>query len=275
MSTKYIFLDIDGTLVGYDSKIPDSAVKALKMAQANGHKVMIASGRAYPIIYPDLLKAVNFDGIVASGGACVFYNGEAIFRSTISGDYLEDIVAYFKREEIQFLAQTSTAMYCEQEFVDKVIPGMMAAGCSKELLDNTFCSMKIIDDIRKAPQIEKFSFYLSPHSPSKIAKDNDDKFYVVDFSFGKINSPLYFGEMNMAGVNKATAIEKFMSHIGAPMSDSIAFGDSGNDFEMMQTVGLAVAMGNATEPIKALADYVTTDVDKDGIYNAFVHLGLI
>ena len=79
----------------------------------------------------------------------------------------------------------------------------------------------------------------------------------------------------MAGVNKATAIEKFMAHVGAPMSDSIAFGDSGNDFEMMQTVGLAVAMGNATEPIKELADYVTTDVDKDGIYNAFVHLGLI
>ena len=49
MNTKYIFLDIDGTLVGYDAKIPDSALKALKMAQANGHKVLIASGRSYPL----------------------------------------------------------------------------------------------------------------------------------------------------------------------------------------------------------------------------------
>ncbi len=275
MDTKYIFLDIDGTLVGYDSKIPDSAVKALKMAQAKGHKVIIASGRSYPIIYPDLLKAVDFDGIVASGGACVFYNGEPIFRSTITGDYLEDIVAYFKREGIQFLAQTSTAMYCEQDFIDKVLPGMVESGCSEELVEKTFSGIKTIDDIRKAPQIEKFSFYLSPHSPAKISKDNGDRFYVVDFSLGRVEAPLYFGEINMAGVNKATAIEKFMAHVGAPISDSIAFGDSGNDFEMMQSVGFSVAMGNATEPIKELADYVTTDVDKNGIYNAFVHLGLI
>ena len=275
MNTKYIFLDIDGTLVGYDAKIPDSALKALKMAQANGHKVLIASGRSYPIIYPDLLKAVEFDGIVASGGACVFYNGEAIFRSIIKGDALENVVKYFKREGIQFLAQTSTAMYCEPDFIDTVIPGMIASGCSKELVEKTFAGIKVIDDIRNTPNIEKFSFYLSPHSPKKISEDLDGKFYVVDFSLGKINAPLYFGEMNMAGVNKATAIERFMAHVGAPISDSIAVGDSGNDFEMMQIAGISVAMGNATEPIKKIADYVTTDVDKDGIYNAFVHLGLI
>lgn len=275
MNTKYIFLDIDGTLVGYDSKIPESALKALKMAQANGHKVFIASGRSLPIIYPDLLKEVDFDGIVASGGACVFYNGDAIFRSTISGDDLDKVIRYFKREGIQFLVQTSTALYCEHDFLDTVIPGLVDAGCSKELVEKTFVNIVTIDDIRNAPNIEKFSFYLSPHNPKKISEDLDGDFYVVDFSLGKINAPLFFGEMNMAGVNKATAIEKFMAHVGAPMSDSIAFGDSGNDFEMMQAVGFAVAMGNATEPIKALADYVTTDVDKDGIYNAFVHLGLI
>ena len=275
MTTKYIFLDIDGTLVGYDAKIPDSALKALKMAQANGHKVFIASGRSYPIIYPDLLKAVDFDGIVASGGACVFYNGEAIFRSIIKGESLENVVKYFKREGIQFLAQTSTAMYCEPDFIDSVIPGLVSAGCSKDLVEKTFVGIKLIDDIRNAPNIEKFSFYLSPYGPKKISEDLNGEFYVVDFSLGKINAPLYFGEMNMAGVNKATAIERFMEHVGAPISDSIAVGDSGNDFEMMQIAGISVAMGNATEPIKELADYVTTDVDKDGIYNAFVHLGLI
>ena len=188
---------------------------------------------------------------------------------------LDKVIRYFKREGIQFLVQTSTALYCEHDFLNTVIPGLIDAGCSKELVEKTFVNIVTIDDIRNAPDIEKFSFYLSPHNPKKISEDLDDDFYVVDFSLGKINAPLFFGEMNMAGVNKATAIEKFMAHVGAPMSDSIAFGDSGNDFEMMQAVGFAVAMGNATEPIKALADYVTTDVDKDGIYNAFVHLGLI
>lgn len=272
---KYIFLDIDGTLVGYDSKIPESALKALKLAQANGHKVIIASGRSYPIIYPDLLKAVDFDGIIASGGACVFYNGGAIFRSTIKGDDLDNVVKYFKCEGIQFLVQTSTAMYCEQDFFDIVIPGLVKSGCSKELVEKTFVNINVVDDIRSVPNIEKFSFYLSPHSPHKISEDLGGKFYVVDFSLGKITAPLFFGEMNMAGINKATAIERFMAHVGAPISDSIAFGDSGNDFEMMNFTGFSVAMGNATEQIKKVADHVTDDVDKDGIYNAFVHLGLI
>ena len=275
MSTKYIFLDIDGTLVGYDSKIPESALKALNLAQAKGHKVFIASGRSLPIIYPDLLKAVKFDGIVASGGACVFYNGEAIYRSVIEGDALNTIVDYFKREGIHFIAHTSEAVYGEQDFFDVVMPGMVSAGCSKELVEKSFSGVRLTDDIKTVKNIEKLSYYLSPYPPKKISADNDDRFYVVDFNIGNVDADFSFGEMNMVGVNKGTAIERFMEHIGAPISDSIAFGDSGNDLEMMHCAGIAVAMGNATDPIKKVADYVTTAVDKDGIYNAFVHLGLI
>lgn len=275
MSTKYIFLDIDGTLVGYDSKIPDSALNALNMAQKNGHKVFIASGRSLPIIYPDLLKAVNFDGIVASGGACVFYNGEAIFRSVIEGDALNTIVDYFKREGIHFIAHTSEAVYGEQDFFDVVIPGMVAAGCNKELVEKSFSGVIPVEDIKKVKNVEKLSYYLSPYSTQKISDDNGGRFYVVDFNIGNVSQDFSFGEMNLSGVNKGTAIERFMEHIGAPISNSIAFGDSGNDLEMMHCAGISVAMGNATNTIKEVADYVTSDVDKDGIYNAFVHLGLI
>lgn len=275
MSTKYIFLDIDGTLVGYDAKIPESALKALKLAQKNGHKIIIASGRAISIIYPDLLEAIRFDGIIASGGACVVCNGKVIFRSAIEGDVLDEIVDYFKREGIRFIVQTTDAIYGEQDFIDIMIPGMIKSGFNKDLIEKTYSGVKIVDDIKTVKNIEKFSYFLSPYPPKKISDDNNGKFYVVDFSVGKGESPLYFGEMNLAGVNKATAIAKFMDHVGAPVSDSIAFGDSGNDLEMMNFAGFSVAMGNATEPIKKSADYITTDVDKDGIYNAFLHLGLI
>lgn len=275
MNTKYIFLDIDGTLVGYDSKMPTSALAALKAAQANGHKIIIASGRAVSVIYPDLLKAINFDGIIASSGACLVCDGEVIFKSLINGELLRTLTEYFKREGIRFIAYAEDAVYAEKDFFDVVIPGMIASGCNKELIEKSFNEVKIVDDIRDVDCIEKFTFYLSPHSPKKISEDNGDKFYVVDFSLGSIKSPLFFGEINVAGVNKATAIERYMAHVGAPISDSIAFGDSGNDLEMMQFAGFSVAMGNATDAIKAAADMITDDVDKDGIYNAFVKLGLI
>ena len=68
MNNKLIFLDIDGTLVGYDAKIPPSALRALSMAQANGHRIFIASGRARGIVYPWLLEAFPFDGMITAGG---------------------------------------------------------------------------------------------------------------------------------------------------------------------------------------------------------------
>ena len=274
---KYIFLDIDGTLVGYDSKMPESALKALKLAKAKGHKVIIASGRSRSIIYPDLLAAVDFDGIIASGGACVVCGGEVIFRSTITGDTLRGIVDYFRRKGIRFIVQSSDASYGEPDFRGVMIPAMIKSGFSKDLIEKSFSDVITVDDILSVPDVEKFSYYLSPLSPKQISDDNDGKFYVTDFSVGKAaeDSGLYFGEMNMAGVNKATAIERFMAHVGAPVSDSIAFGDSGNDLEMMSFAGFSVAMGNATQPIKDAADLITDAVDKDGIYNAFVKLGLI
>ncbi len=276
MKTKYVFLDIDGTLVGYDSKIPESALLALTKAQKNGHKVIIASGRSASMIYPSLLEAIDFDGIIASGGACIMRDGNIIFRSIIQGDDLDSIISYFKKENIYFIVQATDAIYGEQSFLDVVIPSMINDGLSEELVKKTFMGVKIVDDVRSVKGIEKLSFYLSPNSPDKISEDNGGRYYVVDFSVGSVKEgALYFGEMTLAGVNKATAIERYMAYVGASVEDTIAIGDSGNDLEMINFAHIGVAMGNATEPIKAAADFTTTAVDDDGIYNAFIKLGLI
>ena len=97
MSTKYVFLDIDGTLVGYDSKIPASALEALTKAKANGHKIIISSGRAYCMIYKELLSAIQFDGIISSGGACVMVDGKVIYESFINDENLAFVIDYFRK----------------------------------------------------------------------------------------------------------------------------------------------------------------------------------
>jgi cof family protein len=64
-------------------------------------------------------------------------------------------------------------------------------------------------------------------------------------------------------------------HLGISLEECIAFGDGGNDMTILQTAGIGVAMGNAYEGVKAVADYVTTSIDEDGIRNAFIHFGII
>ena len=82
-------------------------------------------------------------------------------------------------------------------------------------------------------------------------------------------------EMCIRDRNKATGIARYVKWVGADMKDTIGVGDGPNDMEMLCTVAVSVAMGNASEDLKALADVVTDDVGEDGIKNAFRKLGLI
>lgn len=88
METKYIFLDIDGTLVDFQGKLADSALEALKAAKANGHKLFVCTGRQRSQIYPWLLEKITFDGAVCSSGAYVMADGECIARHCFSKEYM-------------------------------------------------------------------------------------------------------------------------------------------------------------------------------------------
>ena len=79
----------------------------------------------------------------------------------------------------------------------------------------------------------------------------------------------------MKDITKAHAIDVLLKHLGAKKEDTFAFGDAKVDIPMLEYCGVGVAMGSGGDEIKAMADYVTDDVDKDGLYNGFVHFGLI
>lgn len=275
MKTKYVFLDIDGTLVGYDSKIPESALKALNQAKANGHKIIISSGRAYCMIYKELLSAIDFDGIISSGGACVMVDGRVIYESYIEDENLAFVIDYFRANGITYLLMSKDDIYAEPVFNKYVLPGMIKAGYNKDLVEQAYGTNIEVEDIRRVRGGNKLAYFTSPFKPDKIASDLDGRFYVVDFSVGKTEKSNFFGEMNNGGVNKASGIDEYLKYVGGSIEDTIAIGDSANDLEMLEHAAISVAMGNGTEAAKAAADFVTDDVDKDGIYNAFVKLGLI
>ena len=275
MTPKHIFIDIDGTLVGYDAKIPPSALAALKQAQRNGHKIIIATGRQRAQIYPDLLAAMDFDGIIASTGAYVECSGRAVYESLIEGDDLRAMIDYFEREGICYLLMTRDELYADETFGKIVLPYMREAGYSEELIQGAYGHVIVTDKTRGVRGVEKSSYFLSQKTTAQMSRELNDRFYVVDYSVGNLKTELFFGEITLAGVNKGSGILRYLEAAGASVEDTVAIGDSGNDIDMIDLCAVGVAMGNATDKIKTAADYVTTDVDKDGIYNAFKHLGLI
>ena len=77
------------------------------------------------------------------------------------------------------------------------------------------------------------------------------------------------------GSSKAVGIDHMIEHFGIKLEETMAIGDGGNDIAMLRHAGVGVVMGNASDEVKAVADYVTDSVDEDGVYNALKHFGLI
>ena len=75
--------------------------------------------------------------------------------------------------------------------------------------------------------------------------------------------------------NNSYTAQQIADRLGIDISETMAFGDGGNDESMLRAAGVGVAMGNALDSVKAHADYVTTDVDNDGVWNALKHFGII
>ena len=94
-------------------------------------------------------------------------------------------------------------------------------------------------------------------------------------TWGGLGETALFGDMGVKGITKAHAVAALLEHLGADKADTIAFGDAKVDIPMFEACAYGVAMGSGGDEIKTAADYVTTDVDEDGLYNAFAHLDLI
>lgn len=94
-------------------------------------------------------------------------------------------------------------------------------------------------------------------------------------TWGGAGETALFGDLALKDIDKAYAMDILLNHLGASPDDAIAFGDAKVDIPMLEHASIGVAMGNGGPEIRAVADYVTDDVEHDGLRNAFSHLGLI
>jgi hypothetical protein len=275
---KLIFFDIDGTLVGFDGKIPDSTYRAIDMARSKGHKVFICTGRSRCQIY-DFLLEYGFDGIIAATGAYVEYEGSAIRRETIGGEKIAGLIRYFEQEKIAYALQAADRQIATPESMEVMRGHFEKMRAKLKLTDEpqVFDDMKLVQDLPTNPEkygfAEKLIYYCSPRGLREVAEAIAPNFEVTATSFEKPDETC--GEVTMAGVNKASGMRILGDYLHCPREDMIAFGDGPNDIDMLEYAGTGIAMGNAGENVKTVADMVTDRIDEDGIYNALKKMGII
>ncbi|TFG83945.1 MAG: HAD-IIB family hydrolase [Erysipelotrichales bacterium] len=148
-----------------------------------------------------------------------------------------------------------------------------------ETTDTPYLSLHKVADERILSIVSYADMHEEINKISIYAK-NDEDLDLIEAqyanSFNVITYPTTSScEIIGNGINKASGIQHVLNHFGGDLQDCFAVGDSMNDYEMIQACGVGIAMGNADPKVKNVADYITDDVDHDGIAKAFHHFGLI
>lgn len=260
MGRPIVSFDMDMTLLDHGTfQIPDSALKALDKLREN-YIIVLSTGRDMDSHYSAGLKEkVNPDAIVHTNGTKITVGDKTIYESFMSAELKQSLLEFAQEHNLavgvtigdddyyihpERVTEFDTKRWgeCGRRYID-----------AWKLMDMDVPSMCYIGDPRGAELIES--------------------------AFEDLRLPLFAG-LEGADIiekknSKARGLAKVCEYFGTTMEEAYAFGDSMNDYEILQAVGTGIAMGNGDQRLKAVADYVTSDITDDGIYRACVRLGLI
>lgn len=274
---KIVFLDIDGTFTVPLEKPTPLAIEAVRKARENGHKVLLCTGRNMPIISKDILET-GFDGIVASAGSHIEVEGNVILDSLLPEETVQECMEILHKFGFYCRIEDPNGIYMDtqmEELVKNAIPNEVNSELirmKKEL--ETSIGIRPYEEYPGNGAYKICFTCLNLQDVEKTKPYLEERFNYVIHPYAQ-NTLCFNGELIRKGMDKGEGMERICEYYSAGMSETIAFGDSMNDFQMLGCAGIAVAMGNACIELKEMADRICEDVEKDGVYYEFKRIGLI
>ena len=260
---KAIFFDIDGTIRSFKTKtIPENTKATLLKLKEQGIKIFIATGRApYNITFLDELLDFKFDGyITINGQYCYNDKGEVLHRAFINKDDILSAIPYFENNNIA----------CDFTTIDKTYLNLhndKVKRLEEELGATQYFT--VAKDLRSVfeEDIYQLNVFVDEVEEKEVLKymPNSKSARWID----------YFMDVIPKDGGKDKGIDAIIKNYGIKLEETMAFGDGGNDIDMLKYVGIGVAMGNARDDVKGSADYITASVDDDGITKALKHFGVL
>lgn len=257
-SIKAAFFDIDGTLVSFKTKsIPQSTVRAIEYLRNKGIKVIVSTGRSITTI--NHIKHLSFDGFICfNGGYCATHDGEILYRQTIHPEDIQRLLHYSSQHSLSY-----ALMYEHGACISAAAPDILELHEHINLPLPPLVDMDNLD----VTNVLQGNVFLSPEAEDTFMQQ------VMPNCVASRWTAL-FADVNPKGLSKQTGVEFFCGHFGIDIAETISFGDGGNDITMLKSTGIGVAMGNANPEVKEIADYVTDDVDNDGVWKALEYFNI-
>ncbi len=254
---KIIFFDIDGTLIDMNTgRLSTKTLEALRTLKQNDIKICIATGRS-PLTIPHF-DGIEFDAYLAFNGSYCFAGQDTIFSNPIP------------TKDIHTIIQNATKIQRPLALATK--DNMIANGKDDDLVQYfsfAKAEVNVSEDFDTFANKEVYQIMMG-------CREHDYSLLMEDVHHAKITAWWDRAiDIIPADGGKGTGIKKMLEYYHLDKSESMAFGDGNNDIEMLQTVGHGIAMANASEELKAVADDICGHVAKDGIYHYCKKLQLI
>ena len=259
---KALFFDIDGTLVSFSTlQIPQSTIDAIDAARKKGVKIFISTGRPPQIMnnIGALQERGLIDGYITMNGSYCYVGDEIIYKHPIAADNVHALVAQCKEHNYPciFVGEKEISVCQPDDKLRKIFYDILRV---KEFPVVTFEEGTSYDSYQLTP-------FFSPEDEVEVRK------VMPDCEFGRWHPT--FVDITAKGNTKQKGMEHILEYFGMDVSETMSFGDGGNDIPMLEFAAIGVAMGNSTAEVQSHADYVTTSVDEDGIANALKHFQVI
>lgn len=259
---KAVFFDIDETLfVKNKAFFPDTAKLAIQKLQANGVLVGIATGRArcsFPDKINEIIQQENIHTLVTMNGQYAIHNHQVIEKHAVDKAKIQKLVDFFEDHSIAY-AFVSNDKICVSEITPKL----------KQALDPITSNYQVDKNYFKHNEVFQILAFYADDQDELVSQAG-----ILD-NLKTVRWHEYSVDILDSVGSKARGIESVTRHLGLKMENVMAFGDGLNDIEMLQAVGVGVAMGNGHESLKQLANHITDHIEEDGIYNFLIKSGMI
>ena len=240
----YLFFDLDYTISVADSPLSNNVVNAINSAQKNGHKVFINTGRALSCVKENILSPIKWDGIISGLGAHILINGKEVYNKSIPFEIIMNIATEcFNRKQ-----------NCIFEGVEEVVK----INATKDSLFTTKYLPETLTDFENIIKDLHFSKITFMGITPQWFYDKYNNYFTI------VKHDTY-EETAFKGYSKATGIEILKDILTFNIDETISFGDSNNDIEMLNYTHINVVMGQADHSLKGNASYVTDTFENDGV----------
>lgn len=255
-----VSFDMDMTLLDHsDFKIPESAYRALERLRER-YYIVIATGRDLDSRFSaGLQELVEPDAVIHLNGTKVTVGDKLIYHHTMNKDLVRRILEFAQGKNFAVGITTGTEDYY-------VNPQIIM---EQDIRRWGETKRRFMDPWQMLDMDVRTMIYIGKEPGVKL----------IEAEFPELKLPMFSSKEGADIVekeaSKAEGLIRLCRYYDVPLSDTVAFGDSMNDYEIVQTAGIGIAMGNGIEELKKVADYVTTPIDQDGVWNACVNLQLI